>query len=75
MLVIALSLPIVAAAFAAALLAGLLQAFSKISDPALSTLPRIVIGLIALAAAAPWIGARAASFADRAWSILQALHS
>ena len=75
LLVAVISLPIVGATLAAAVLSGIVQAISKVSDPAVSTLPRIVLGVIALAATAPWIGTRAAAFAERAWSLLQAIHS
>lgn len=70
-----LSLPIIGAALTAALLSGLLQSFTKISDPSLSAVPRIVIGVVAVIIASPWIGSRAAAFAERAWSLMQALHS
>jgi flagellar biosynthesis protein FliQ len=69
----AVSLPIVGAAVLASLISALLQSFSKVSDASFSTLPRIVLTAAALVAAAPWIGARAAAFAEKAWSLILAV--
>jgi type III secretion protein S len=75
LLSVVLCLPIVGAVVLASLISALLQSFTKISEPALSVLPRILAGTAALIIAAPWIGARAAAFAQRAWSVIHAIHS
>ncbi len=70
-LAIVLSLPILGAAFLAGLLSTVLQMFTRVSEPALTHVPRIVaVGLAALIAA-PWIGGRVADFSMRVWSMVQ----
>lgn len=73
-LVFFLSLPMLGAAFLAAVLSALLQAFLKINEPALSHLPKIAAVFLAALIAAPWISARIAGFATRVWSAIGALN-
>ena len=73
-IVLLLSLPILAIAFVASLLSALLQSFTRVSEPALSHVPRIAAVGIAVAVASPWIGGRVAGFAERVWSLLQAVN-
>jgi flagellar biosynthesis protein FliQ len=71
-LVIALLLtaPMLGAALAASLVSAALQAFTRVSEPALTYVPRVVgVGLAAIVAA-PWIGSRMADFAARVWSLV-----
>jgi flagellar biosynthesis protein FliQ len=65
-----LSLPILGAAALASLVSAALQAFTRVSEPALTTIPRIVAVGLAVLAAAPWIGHRLAGFATRVWSLV-----
>ena len=68
-----LAAPIVGAALVSALLSAAIQAVSKVSEPSLSILPRLMLTAVAVVVAAPWIAARAAAFAERAWGLLQAI--
>jgi flagellar biosynthetic protein FliQ len=70
-----LSLPIIGAAALAAVLTSLLQAYTRISEPAITQLARIVAVLLMALVAAPWIAGRVAGFATNAWSMLQHLSS
>lgn len=70
MIAVLLSLPVLGAAFIASFVSAALQTFTKVSEPALSHVPRIVaVGAIVIAAA-PWMAARIAGFAERVWSLL-----
>ena len=75
LLAVSLAAPIVAAALAASLISAVIQVVTKVSEPSLSTLPRIILTIVAVVVAAPWIGTRAAAFAERAWGLLQAIHT
>jgi len=66
-----LSLPILGAALAAAGLSAIFQSFTKLSEPAIGHISRIVAVLLVGAAAAPWIGEHVSRFAVHAWSLLQ----
>ena len=66
-----LSLPILGAALIAGLLTTVLQMFTKVSEPALTYVPRIIAVVLAVLLAGPWIGARVAGFAERVWSMIQ----
>ena len=74
LLAVTLAAPIVGAALVSALLSSVIQAVTKVSEPALSILPRLMLTVVAVILAAPWIAARAAAFAERAWGLLQAIH-
>ncbi len=64
-LVVALlvSAPPLAAALAVGAVTGVLQAATQVQEPSIGVVPRLVAVLVALAVAAPWIGARVARFA------------
>lgn len=72
-LALVLSLPIIGAACLAGVLTALLQAYTKLSDAALSFVPRALAVGIAILVAAPWIGSRLTSFAERVWALIQSL--
>jgi type III secretion protein S len=55
--------PPLAAALATGLLVGVLQAATQVQDGSIGVAPRLVAVLGALAASAPWIGARLVRFA------------
>ncbi len=65
MLGVLLSLPVLLAALAAGLVVGSLQSATQIQDPAVSHLPRVLAGALALAVAGPWIGRELAELATR----------
>ena len=69
-----LAVPVVGAAIVSALVSAALQAVTKVSDPLLSLPARLALTAAAVIVAAPWIAARAAAFAERAWGMLQAIH-
>jgi flagellar biosynthesis protein FliQ len=68
-----LALPVLVAALAANLVVGALQALAGLSEPSMSVVPRIVAVLAVLAATAPWLAARIGAFAQRVWSLIQAV--
>ncbi len=65
LLVLLVSSPPLAAALAIGIVTGILQAATQIQEPALGVVPRVAAVLGALGVAAPWIGARVATFAAR----------
>jgi flagellar biosynthetic protein FliQ len=71
LLALTLSLPLLGAALIAALLFGLFQSFTRMSEPALTYVPRIAAVFLTGFAAAPWIGNQMAGFAERVWSLIQ----
>ncbi|HET8538419.1 MAG TPA: flagellar biosynthetic protein FliQ [Anaeromyxobacter sp.] len=64
-LVVALlvSAPPLGAALVVGAATGVLQAATQVQEPTVGVVPRLVAVLVALAVAAPWIGARVARFA------------
>ena len=62
-LVLAVSAPPLLAALAVGLVTGVLQAVTQIQEPTVGVVPRLGAVFVALAVAAPWIGARVAQFA------------
>jgi flagellar biosynthetic protein FliQ len=70
-LALLLSLPILGAALIAGLLTALLQMVTKVSEPVLTYVPRIVAVVLAVIFVGPWMGGRLANFAERIWSMIQ----
>ncbi len=64
-LVVALlvSAPPLGAALLVGAVTGVLQAATQVQEPSIGVVPRLVAVLVALAATAPWIGARVVRFA------------
>ena len=62
LLVLVLAAPPLVAVLAVGLVSGLLQAVTQVRERSLSTVPRIVAALVALALAGPWIAMRLAAF-------------
>jgi flagellar biosynthetic protein FliQ len=62
LLVLVLAAPPLAAVFAVGLASGILQAVTQVRERSLSTVPRIVAALVALALAGPWIAMRLEAF-------------
>lgn len=65
-----LTLPLLGAALAASLISAALQAFTRISEPTLTYVPRIVAVGAALLVTAPWMGERLSRFAVRVWTLV-----
>lgn len=63
LLVLAVSAPPLGAALAVGIATGVLQAATQVQEPSIGVVPRLAAVLAALAAAAPWIGARVVRFA------------
>ncbi len=70
MIAVLLSLPILGAAFVASIVSAALQTFTKVSEPALSHVPRIIAVGAAVIATVPWMATRIAGFAERVWSLM-----
>jgi flagellar biosynthesis protein FliQ len=69
LLALMVSAPPLLAAFAAGLLAGLLQAITQVHEAALGAVPRIAAVLAALLLAGPWMAGRVARFAAEALAL------
>jgi flagellar biosynthesis protein FliQ len=69
-LVLVVSAPPLLAALAVGLVTGVLQAATQIQEPTIAVVPRLGAVLVALAVAAPWIGARVARFAQSCLDLL-----
>ena len=65
---VSVSLPVVAALAAMSFVTSLLQAATQLSDSTLAHLPRLLVGAVVLAAAAPWMGTQIVTFASRAFA-------
>lgn len=63
LVVLVVSAPPLLAALAVGLVTGVLQAATQIQEPTVGVVPRLGAVLVALAVAAPWIGARVAQLA------------
>ena len=63
LLVLVVSAPPLCAALAVGLATGVLQAATQVQEPTVGVVPRLAAVLVALAAFAPWMGARAVGFA------------
>jgi len=70
-----LSLPVLGAALLAAILTGVFQAYTRMSEPAITQVARIVAVLAVAVAAVPWIADRVAGFTSDVWSLVQQLPS
>ena len=70
-LALLLSLPVLAAVLAGGVLTGLLQSFTRLSDPSIQQVVRIVAVFLVALAVAPWAADRLADFARTVWSMLQ----
>jgi len=68
----ALALPILGAILAAGLLAGLLQAMTRLRDRSLSVVPRLLAVGIAIALCGGWSAARLLSFAGQMFQAAEA---
>ena len=62
LLLLVLATPPLVAVVAVGVASGILQTVTQVRERSLSTVPRIVAALVALALAGPWIGARLVAF-------------
>jgi len=62
MLALWLALPALGAGFAVALLVGLAQAFSQLSDPSLNAIPRSLAVFLSLGAAGTWMAQKLVAY-------------
>ena len=62
LLVLVLAAPPLVAVFGVGVASGVLQAVTQVRERSLSTVPRIVAALVALALAGPWIAMRLEAF-------------
>ncbi len=74
LLAILLCVPVLGAVALSSLASAFLQLFTKMTDATFSQIFRIVGGAVALVVTGPWIVNRAVHFAERAWSLLSAIH-
>lgn len=65
-----LSAPPLGAALLVGAVTGVLQAATQVQEQTLGVVPRLVAVVVALAVAAPWIGARAVRFASEVLELL-----
>jgi flagellar biosynthetic protein FliQ len=72
-LALTLSLPIVGATLAASLFSALLQALTKVSEPALTHVPRLIAVGLALFLTAPWISQQMVNFTEVVFSCIHAV--
>jgi flagellar biosynthetic protein FliQ len=70
-----LSLPIVAAALVAGVLTGLLQAYTKMSEPAINHAARIAAVLVVAVALTTWVAGNVSSFAERVFALIPTVGS
>lgn len=66
LLAVLLSLPVLLATLLVGLVVGAFQGATQIQDPAVSHLPRVLAGSLALGVAAPWMGHALVELATRA---------
>lgn len=62
-----LALPVVAANLVAGLIAGALQSLTGWQDAALSQVPRLIITVLVLVPAVPWMAEKLVAFTRLAW--------
>jgi len=55
-LAVRLSLPVLGAAFAIGLVMAIVQAWSRVGEPALSAIPRALVTLVVLGGTGAWVG-------------------
>jgi flagellar biosynthesis protein FliQ len=73
LLALLLAAPVLVAALAAGVIAGLVGAFTQIQDPAVSLVPRVAAVGIALVLFAPSIARQLEAFAIRLWPLVVAI--
>lgn len=65
-----LALPVLGAVLVTGLATGLLQAVTGVQDASLGNVPRLIVVVLALAIAAPWMAREAVTFAQLLFAAL-----
>jgi flagellar biosynthesis protein FliQ len=71
LLAIVVSLPVLAVSLAVGFTASFFQGLTQVQDHTLTFVPRLLAVLVALALAAPWMGAQVVRFTIQAWGLLE----
>lgn len=69
-LVLLLSAPVISIALLTSVIVGWLGHYTRLSEPAIGSLARLIAGLGGLLLVAPWVGARVLEFAQRTWQLI-----
>lgn len=69
LLAIVVSLPVLAVSLAVGFTASFFQGLTQVQDHTLTFVPRLLAVLVALALAAPWMGAQVVRFTIQAWGL------
>jgi flagellar biosynthetic protein FliQ len=72
-LVAVLSLPVLGVALLASILSGLLQSATRLSEPAITHVARLVAVLVCAVAAGPWIAGEVTQFAASTFALIHEL--
>jgi flagellar biosynthesis protein FliQ len=72
-LVVAVSLPLLGAALLASILSGALQSLTRLSEPAITHVSRLLAVLACAVAAGPWIAGEVRRFAVETFSLIHEL--
>jgi flagellar biosynthesis protein FliQ len=72
MLAFLLAAPVVLSTLLVGIVVGVLQAVTQVQDQAVGLAPRLIAAGVALALAAPWIGAQLVRFTERVFSAIPA---
>lgn len=70
-LVLLLSLPLLGAALLSGVFTGILTSYTKLSDPAIGVVARVVAVLVALLVFSPWLGQSIVAYTHETWSLIQ----
>jgi flagellar biosynthesis protein FliQ len=70
LLAIVVSLPVLVVSLAVGFTASFFQGLTQVQDHTLTFVPRLLAVLVALALAAPWMGAQVVRFTIQAWGLL-----
>jgi len=71
--VVAVSLPLLGVALLASILTGLLQSFTRLTEPAITHVARLAAVLACAVAAGPWIAGEVARFAATTFALIHEL--
>ncbi|MBN2526664.1 MAG: flagellar biosynthetic protein FliQ [Deltaproteobacteria bacterium] len=72
-LLLLLCAPVLTAALLTSVLVGWLSHYTKLSEPAIGSMARILAVLAGLLVFAPWIAQRVLGFTEKTWQLLQAV--
>ncbi|MCK9460987.1 MAG: flagellar biosynthetic protein FliQ [Proteobacteria bacterium] len=72
-LAVAVSLPLLGAALLASILSGALQSLTRLSEPAITQVSRILAVLACAVAAGPWIAGEVKQFAAQTFALIHEL--